>query len=64
MGAQPPHPMGPVGRVPRLQLWGTRGPSVFGPLQLLIVRLVVIVAGQYGELRALPPTFRLELRGR
>jgi len=44
-----------------LKLCRSYGPSVFGPRQLL--RLVVIFAEHYWELRALPQTSWLELVG-
>jgi len=47
-----------------VQLWRSSGPGIFGPLQLTFFRIVVIFAGQYGELRALPPNLADEKRCR
>jgi len=44
-----------------LRLRSTRGPSVFDPVQLL--RLVVIFAPQYGELRPFPQNLLAGIKG-
>jgi len=51
-------PMGPVGRVP--SNFGERGDQVY---LVVILRLVVIFAGQHGEPRALPTNLLAGIKG-